>query len=206
MPIVYGTVGAPSNTSAADSSNQPVLQGKAGEFIVAELHGIWYTAGYRGRAFHGASAIAGVVLPRETTTAATFMLFNPSGSGVNLELISFDVAELTTTGVIGTVLLAAGSNPAPSSTTAITATVMPTLIGGSSTPKAALYSAATITAMTTWWPIGQITTTTTGTYQITPYVFNGRIAVAPGAGVQACSNPVQTNSWVPAFDWAEWPV
>lgn len=206
MPVMYGTVGGVTTPSATDATNQPLLQGKAGEAIVAELHGIWYTAGYRGRAFHGASAIAGVVLPRETTTAATFMLFNPSGSGVNLELISFDVAELTTTGVIGTVLLAAGSNPAPSSTTAITATVTPTLIGGGATQKASLFSAATITAMTTWWPIGQVTATTTGTYQIAPYAFNGRVLVAPGAGVQACSNPVQTNSWVPAFDWAEWPL
>jgi hypothetical protein len=206
MPYVQGVVAAPS-TSNADGANPTILQGKTGEVIVAELHGIWYTAAYRGRAFHGAAPIAGVILPRETTTAATFMLFNPAASGVNVELISFDLAALVTTAVIGSIMLAGGATPAPSSVTSITASVIPALLGGASAPKAALYSAATITAMTTWWPLFALTTTTGGTNASPlPYTFNGRIAVAPAAGIMGASNPVQTGSMVPAFDWAEWPL
>lgn len=205
MPVIFGQVGPPSNTSATDASNQPLLQGKAAEGIVAELHGFWYTAGYRGRAFHGSAAIAGVTLPRETTTTATFLLWNPPASSVNLELISFDLANIATTDVIAAILLAGGA-PNPQTVTAITATVTPTLIGGGGVAKAALYSAATITAMTLFWPLFNKTTTTAGTNQVIPYVFSGRILVAPGFGIMAASNPVQSQAQTPAFDWAEWPI
>ena len=206
MPVIYGQVSAPSNNSAADGTNQPWLQGKLSEGIVAELHGLWYTAAYRGKAFHGSSAIAGTILPRETTTTATFMLYNPVTSGVNLELISTDIGLWTTTMVIGGIMMATGT-PAPTTTTAITATVTPSLVGGGFTPKAALYSAATITAMSFFYPMFQITATTTGTDQnYGAYNWNGRICLAPGTGAMPCSNPVQTNSTINALDWAEWPI
>jgi hypothetical protein len=205
MPYVQGVVAAPT-TSNTDGANPTFLQGKTAELLVAELHGVWYTAGYRARAFHGAAAIAGVILPRETTTAATFMLFNPATSGVNVELISFDIGMIVTTAVIGTIMLAGSANPAPSSVTAITATVSGTFLGGTGVQRAALYSAATVTAATTWWPMFQLISTTGGTNVSQAYSFNGRVGLTPGSGIQACSNPVQTGSMVPAFDWAEWPL
>ena len=59
MPVMYGAVGAPSNVSNADGTNAPLLQGKAGEAVVAELHGKWYTSAYRGRVFIGQTTTAG---------------------------------------------------------------------------------------------------------------------------------------------------
>jgi hypothetical protein len=205
MAIMYLTTGAIPNTSLPDGQSNTALGGKAGELIVAELHGLWYTAGYRGRAFHGSAAIAGVTIPRETTTAATFLLFNPAASGVNLELISFDLANFATTDVVANILLA-GSVQTPTAVTAITSTVTPTLLGGGAVNKAALYSAATIVAMTLFWPLFQKTTTTAGTNQVIPYAFNGRILLSPGAAIMVASNPVQSQAQTPAFDWAEWPI
>ena len=60
MPIGYGLVGAPSNVSAADGTNAQILQGKAGEQVVTELHGKWYTSAYRGRVFQTGVLIASV--------------------------------------------------------------------------------------------------------------------------------------------------
>ena len=90
------------NTSAPDGG-PPVtaMGGKANESVVTELHGKWYTAGYRGRIFHASSPIAGQVIPVITSTTAqtALSLFNPLGSGVNLELISFRFGTSITTTV-----------------------------------------------------------------------------------------------------------
>jgi hypothetical protein len=205
MAIIYATTGAVPNTSLTDGQSNTVLGGKAGELIVAELHGFWYTAAYRGRSFHGSAAIAGVTIPRETTTAATFLLNNPSASGVNLELISFDLANFATTDVVANLLLAGGVQT-PTAVTAITATVTPTLLGGGAVNKAVLASVATVVAMSLFWPLFQKTTTTAGTNQVIPYVFSGRLLLSPGSCIQLCSNPIQAQAQTPAFDWAEWPI
>src|ERR1700693_2275876 len=105
MPVEFGLVGPPSNTSVADGLNAPILQGKAGEQLYADLHGKWYTAAYRGRVFSTGVLIAGVTIPVNTTTAPTFTLYNPLGSGVNLELITLDVGwPAAAASVVGTLL------------------------------------------------------------------------------------------------------
>src|SRR5271166_2715298 len=91
MPVSFGTVGPPSNTSIADGQTASVLMGKSAEQVFAELHGKWYTPAYRGRVFTASSLIAGITIPVNTTTSPTWTLFNPLGSGINVELITLDV-------------------------------------------------------------------------------------------------------------------
>jgi hypothetical protein len=203
MPIEYGLVAAPSNTSAPDGSNAAILQGKAGEQIAAELHGKWYTAAYRNRVFIGSSLIAGVTIPVNTTTAPTFTLFNPLGSGVNLELITFDVGwPAAATTVIGT-LLGSVSTQTP---TAVTAggTIISVPIGAGGVSQAKLYTAATIVAITTHIPLLGVTSTTDGMIA-SHYEFDGRLIIAPGGLITITSTPVQTGVAIPSFAWAEWP-
>jgi hypothetical protein len=204
MPIEYGVVAAPSNTSAPDASNQPILQGKAGEQILAELHGKWYTAAYRNRVFIGSSLIAGVTIPVNTTTAPTFTLFNPLGSGVNLEMITFDVGWPAAATTVVATLLGSVSTQTPTSTTS-GGTTISVPIGAGGVAQGKLFTAATITAITTHIPLLQITSTTDGMVA-SHYEFDGRLVIAPGGLITITSTPVQTGVAIPSFCWAEWPI
>lgn len=204
---VSGIVNAPSNTSNADGTQPIALMGKSGEMLLAELHGKWYTAAYRGRVFHGATAITGTILTIQTTTTATFLLYNPVSSGVNVEMISTDVGGLgTTSAVVGTIL-AAASVQTPTSITQITATVSGGLFSGvTSANQAKLASVATIVAQTFFWPLFNITSTTFAAVANTHYDWDGKLVLPPGAIVNLNSSPAQTVVSENSHDWAEWPI
>jgi hypothetical protein len=202
---MFGQVGAPSSTSAADSSSLPWLQGKSGEGCVAELHGNSFTSASRGRVFIGTTAAAGVILPVNTTTAATNVLYNPLGSGVNAELLCTDIGLLGSTTVIGTILMGI-STVAPTATTAI-ATVMPALVGGSAVAQLKYFSVATIVAANTSQFMAMFQITTTATISIsTHYDWNGKLILAPGSSLIGYSVPVQTAAINVSHTWAEYPV
>ncbi len=197
-------MGAPSTTSAADGSNQPILQGKLGEQIAAELHGKWFTAAYRAKAFIGSALIAGVTIPVNTTTAPTFTLFNPLGSGVVLELICLDVGWPAAATTVVATLLGSVSTQTPTAVTAGGATIaLP--IGGGSVAQGKLYTAATIVAITTHIPLLQITSTVDAMVA-SHYEFDGRVVIAPGGLITLTSTPVQTGVAIPSISWAEWPT
>lgn len=203
MPVGYGAVGAPSNTSAADGSSQANLMGKSAEQLVAELHGKWYTSAYRGRVFSTGVLIAGVTIPVNTTTAPTFTLYNPLGSGVNLELISLDVGwPAAAASVVGTLLGTTGVQ-VPSAVTA--GNIYSTLIGGGAVPAAKFYTAATIVAITQHMPLMNISTVT-DTMNPAHVDFDGAVILAPGSLFTLTSTPVQTAVAMPALRWAEFPI
>ena len=203
MPVIFGAVGAPSTTSATDGANLAVLQGKSGEVVDTNLHGKWYTAAYRNRVFIGSTLFAGVTVAAVSVgTAPTYTIFNPLGSGVNLELISFDLsAPLATTMVIGTIY-GAMSIQTPTSVTAGGSTIsIP--VGGGGTSQAKLYTAATTTAATQLMILGTITATT---YAAVHYEFDGKVVLAPGSCFSVLSSPVQTGVADISTVWAEWPI
>jgi hypothetical protein len=203
MPVSYGLVAAPSNISANDSSNLPALMGKAGEQILAELHGKWYTAAYRGRVFSTGVLIAGVTIPVNTTTAPTFTLFNPLGSGVNLELISLDVGWPAAAASVAGTLLGTTGVQTPTSVTA--GNIYSTLIGAGAVPQGKFYTAATIVAITQHMPL--ITISTTTDVMAPSHVdFDGAVILAPGSLFTLTSTPVQTAVALPAMRWCEWPI
>jgi hypothetical protein len=203
MPVLYGAVGAPSNVSIADGQNAPALQGKAGELNVSELHGKWYTSAYRGRVFSTGVLIAGVTIPVNTTTAPTFTLFNPLGSGVNLELISLDVGwPAAAASVVGTLLGTTGVQT-PTATTA--GNIYSLLIGAGAVPQGKFFTAATIVAITQHMPLMNISTVT-DTMNPAHVDFDGRVVLAPGSLFTLTSTPVQTAVALPALSWAEYPV
>lgn len=157
MPVIYGAVGAPSNTSAADSTNLPILQGKQTEMITSELHGKYYTQTYRGNTFWAATALAGLTLSIVTATTNTcFAIWNPQGSGKNLSLMSVTItpttAMTTASGYGYGFLLNAGAaigTAAPiSAITLITATRGPGLLNNSGvgTSVAIVAGAMTLTS------------------------------------------------------------
>lgn len=206
MPIMYGTVGAPSNASAADTTNLPILQGKSGEAIVGELHGKWYTSAYRNRVFVGSTLAAGTTIPISSTTAPTFTLYNPLGSGVNVELISIDIGITNATTVVSPISLSytSGLIVAPTGVTALP--VNPALIGGSGKSQVNLYSVATLAAaITTSFPLFSISATS-GAFPPLHYDFDGKLLLAPGSLVFLSGTAAQTSASMNGAFWAEYPI
>lgn len=204
MPQIQGVVAGPNASIPDGTSTNTFLQGKSGEMEVAELHGKWYTAAYRNRVFFGSSLIAGVIIPVNTTTSPTFTLFNPLGSGVNLELISFDLGFPAAAATVVGTILASVATQTPTSVTSGGVTIS-SPIGAGGVAQGKLYTAATITAITTHLPLFTLTSTADAAIA-THYEFDGKLILAPGGMMTITSTPVQTAVGLPSLHWAEFPV
>jgi hypothetical protein len=199
-------------TAYSDGSSPAQSGGRQGDAMVSETHGKWYTAGYRGVTFIASTLIAGTIIPISTATAATFGLYNPLGSGKNVELIAYDLAFTGATLVVGTlefaVLTGVGAGVAlPTSITALAPLTNP--IGGPGTnPVSTAFSAATVVASTKLINLGVNigTTTEEAGPQVIHLDFDGRIILAPGTIIHVTGNAAQTTAAVQQLIWAEWPV
>ena len=82
MPVIQGLVNAPSNTSAAAGSNNPLLQGKQNDGIVSELNGKYFTDTYNGNTYYASHTAPGVAFTIYSNTSFIgSILWNPQGSG-----------------------------------------------------------------------------------------------------------------------------
>lgn len=189
--------------------------GRQGEGLVSELHGKWYTQARDGNVFHGSSLVAGTIIPISTATAATFALYNPLGSGVNLELIAYELGMTVVTDIASPIGLGysasvGGSVVAPTTVTALTP--VNGLLGKGNAPQARLYSAATIVATTYFKTLFNFTATNaTAGNALGPasfkYDFDGSIIMPPGTLIHVCGLVAPSASPVTHdFVWAEVPV
>lgn len=217
MPLIQLNVAAPTGTQAG---NVNVLGGRSGELIDSVLHTQFYTPTINGKVFQATSLTAGVTIPVQAgNLAGVFTIFNPLGSGVNVELIRFSHAFTTATEVVGQVALwiqtsIGAANAALTSLTALS--VRPALWGGSSinpigSGQASVYSAATFTStMATNMFQGPIlfgpgaTTSTNNTAN--HYDFNGNTLLGPGAAGTVAGFAAQTQTSCMTIIWAEWPA
>jgi hypothetical protein len=224
MPIIYGAVGAPSNVSAADGANNPLLQGKQGELIASELHGKYYTQNYRNNVYYAANAAAGNTVSVFSATSFTGLgLWNLAGSGKNLVLIRATLALSTAAGTATTfgyvyqqnVGSAVGTAAPITATTPITATRGPAVLGpltaGQGNSVAIAVSAATLTtAPTLFIPTGlgsgtgAITVPST-TLGVNEY-FDGSLIIAPGTFFGFAVAVSSTNTSNASFLWEEVPL
>lgn len=202
MANLAGTVGVPSGK--AGDGLQTAMLGRQLEQFVAEIHGKWFYAAMAGKLFQGSALIAGVTIPVNTTTAPTFTLFNPSDSGVNVELVSLDIGwPAAAASVVGTILGSVGRQT-PTSTT-VGGVTIPYPIGAGGAARAQLFTAATIAAITSHIPLIGISTVV-DTMNPSHVEFDGRVTLAPGGLITLTSTPAQTAVALPSFCWAEWPV
>ena len=209
----------PQNVS--DSTTTKARGHKYGGQVVTELHGKYAEAGLRGRIFIGSTLIAGVVIPVAAATLnSKFTLWNPAGSGVNVELISFTTGLDTATQVVngmGLLIQRGLSTGAgiPTSLTAITALPLGIVNAGS---KAGVYSQATLTnvaipgvSAATAVPIAYYNcfssgaTTAAGIYDCT-HNFDGRVWLAPDDLVAACTTVAAAAQNQVGIIWAEYPI
>lgn len=66
-----------------------------GAAVVTNLHGKYYEQASRGRAFYGSSASAGIAIIVPATTGGHPTLWNPSDSGVNVNIIRVELSYVS---------------------------------------------------------------------------------------------------------------
>ncbi len=181
--------------------------GRQNDEYYSEVHGRWYTAAYRNKLFRGSSAATGLTIPVSTATAATFTLYNPIGSGVNVELVRYASSVQNATHVVSSVLLGivTGLLLAPTSVTPLT--TGPALFGGSGIPAAQLYSIATLAAQATvFYNVGAYGSTAATYMDGIDHQFDGMLLMAPGSLVHVVGTAAQSQASTQTFVWAEWPA
>lgn len=215
MSLLQVQVGPPGGSAAVGPSlgtgAQPAMLGGAtAEGIVAELHGQYYTSCRNGRVQFVTTATGGTTIPIQAASlVATFFLWNPAGSGVNVELISYSAAFETATTVVSDVSLyfqtGVGTTIAvPTGLTALT--IRNGLLGGGLASLCTAYSSGTLVGAITKGPTLFGPTAVTSTQIGIRYDFLGSIIVPPGGIVTTAGNAAQSASTSQYLVWAEYPT
>ncbi len=202
--------------SSPDSTIGNLTTGKSLEILVAQLHGKWYTHAYRGNVFHGKTAAAGVLIPATAGTAQTFGIWNPLGSGVNVELIAAFYGWISTAGAVPAnigydIVTPANTLTVTAFTAAAAAPINGMLAAGKASKVMFTASAATTVASTLFGTNGMSHLTTVGaTTTITPFTlseyFEGTIIIPPGAALFPSGTVAPVDRFDIRWVWAEVPV
>ena len=180
MTVLQGSVG-PSQAAVGTSPAGGLQQGRDSELVTADFHGKYYTAAYNGRLFMASS---GSVAPGTAfgTTAQALLLFNPAGSGVNLEVVKCSVGLISAT-AYGAGYYAYGgvASAVPTGTKLV---VSNGLVGNAATGAGQAWTGATPTAPVQLRASGLalLPTTTTSVLTVPPLVdlIDGEFVIIPG--------------------------
>ena len=207
LPFKNSTKGTPAAPVITDERAQTVQQ----------TNGQWYQAAREGRLFIGNDAAAGQVLPIYSATAAKFVLWNPAGSGVNLNLVRFAANYVDTTGAatgftIG-IMKNAGSALATGGVSVFTDAVPERAPYGGQTGgnKVRFALTATIIAPTILYQMGENQLVLTATDATTAHFvfrhdFNGEMVIAPNNLISFGGNIAQLGKWASSVMWTEEPI
>lgn len=228
MPVDFGQVGPPSTTSASDSSNLPMLQGKQGDQVISELNGKYYTDTYRGNTFFAATAVGGLAFSiYSATTFVGMVLFNPSGSGKNIvpirTIISAPLVTAATAGSQFGYAFLAGCGAAPATGAPIAALTTSTPIRGQGnnpgvggagvqgSSVALVGLGATLTSALTWggnsaltWYAGVTNANIVNVGLIE--IFDGELLIPPGSAMFLTTSVLAGSSAAAKMVWAEKPI
>jgi len=200
-------VNPPSLTSNADGQQVFQLGGKQGEGLVSELHGKYFTANYRGKVF-SASAAAVTVPVIASALVSVFTLYNPPASGVNMEMLSVDVANVLATTVVDAVGLYYSTAVLTAAGTFTTKGTVQANVAGNSPSNAGLfYSAYTHSGTPVLLDIIGAYGAATASQGVSKF-YDGRIIIPPGVAVSvAMSTGASTGSGITlAAAWQESPI
>lgn len=218
MAVQQIQVGPPGGAAAIGPSLAPLSQpamlgGATAEGIIAQLHGQHYTSARNGRVQWVTTATAGTTIPVQAASlVSTFTLWNPLGSGVNVELITYSLAFEAATTVVSEISLYFQVNvgttvAVPGTLTALT--IRNGLLGGGLASQCTAYSAATLTGAATLLLKGPTlmgATAVTSTQIGARYDFLGTILVPPGTIVTTAGNAAQASAASQTLIWSEYPV
>lgn len=209
-------VANPNLAQNADTTALILTAGRHGEQLVSEIHGKRYVKSSRGNLYWGTSGTAGASLIAPGQTTGSFILFNPVGSGVLVEVEQFRVVGASTETVVVAGLALEGSVQTPTGTlTGATVSSLPLggLIGAgnlgvvtaSAAAKARVYKAATIAAATFIGGLGMTFQATTSPVPLGLIDFDGTLVLAPGMMINVVSTITQ-GATIAVCDWiwSEW--
>lgn len=219
MPVMYDTVGlSVTANAAAVGGNAPVAAGQSGEILTSEIHGKFYSAARAGNVFHLNTAAAGTTIPVQATNlVSTFTLWNPLGSGKNVELIRYSLGLLAATTVVSDITLYV--QPGVGQTVAAPGTL--TLLSirnaagfGATAPLTSVctgYSAATlVNVMGTNMFVGpvllSVDAVTSTALAPNNYDFDGTVLLPPGTLCTIAGTAAQASATRQSLIFAEWPV
>ena len=218
MAILYGTTGLNVIVGNGAGTTIPTAQGPAGELLAAEIHGKFYHPTRAGNVFYLATAAAGTVVPVQATNlVSTFTLWNPLGSGKNIELIRYSYGVLNATTVVSDISMyvqpGVGQTVAAPGT--LTLLAIRSAAGAGATPTIASvctgYSAATLVNVVgtnlfrgpTMTSFGAVTSTADAPIN---YDFDGTFIMPPGTLITMAGTAAQTQAGSQCLTWSEWPV
>jgi hypothetical protein len=93
---IDGFVGPAALLQDGDAHNQPMRLGNGGELVITENHGKWFEGASRGNIYCATSGTP-LAIPVDTALSNFPTLWNPAGSGVNLEIIRLQLTQTITT-------------------------------------------------------------------------------------------------------------
>lgn len=218
--LVQTQVGAIPGASLPDGQQPYQLAGKAGEGVVAELHGKFYTQAYRGNVFVATTASVGVALAPISSTGAGMGLWNPLGSGKVLVPITFGLGVISVstpgagtfglgyqTGVGGQIGTAAPIVAIP----AYTPVNMNLGSGVTSVAKAWQAASCTFTAapsalMSLGMSAGTAALTVPESQPMQLYPFDGQLVLSPGSAITVAEMGATGFTVFASLVWYEAPI
>lgn len=204
---IEGYVLNPATTNVPDGQNVPPTYGKQEETLVADIHGVQYSAAMRKSLFtFNVTAVSLLVVG----SASVFSLYNPPNSNTVLELVDFDCGLLGAD-VINILGLYWQGPPTSGSSTFTTPAVFGTNVFGGAPgkgqPQGIAYTAFTHSATPVLIDILADFNTATGVVAgPIHYEFKGRRVLFPGdvVSVQASSTVFTASKTDLSLSWAEW--
>lgn len=202
---LVGNVSDATQMSQSDGAVPPFTSGRQGDQLVTEIHGKHYVANYRGKLFE--ANVSGVVLPvAAATLVLVFALYNPSNSGINMELVDVTVSNsvaLTVVQQVGWYFSTAVLSSKATFTTA--GTVNSGMVGASPPNKGQFYSALTHSGTPALIDVVGAWTAATAVAPLVKF-YDGRLILPPGVAMSiAGAGAVQTGVNCEAR-WMEYPV
>ena len=206
--------------SATDGSIITARGGKSGEQIVQTLRGKYAELAFRGQVFTASTVIAGVVVPVAAATLnSKFTLWNPAGSGKNIELISCYIASNSATTVVGThglmiqrSLASSGGIP-----TTVGTPCIPVPCGiGSQLSVVTVAAQATLTNAAIpgvaaaisipFYALGNYGAVTSASAYDLTHNFDGKLMLGPDSLVAACTTVAPSTAAFIQIVWAEFAI
>ena len=210
MPYATGDVLVPTGGAPPAVPNLPVALGRSRETLVTELHGKFYAAVKSGRCFIAAQT--GITIPLNAAAlVSVFSLWNPMGSGVDMELIDADVWTVSATEVVNDVALyyqaAVGSAIAVPGTLTKANPVNLYPVAAPGTNQVQYYTALThVGTPSLLHPLVDIQATASGIAGSGHYEFDGKLLIPPGTVISLATTTGAEASAGASIKWAEWPV
>ena len=208
MPIIYGSTVAPSNTSLGDNTNNAILAGKAGEAIVNELRGKYFISAYRNRLF--SATAAGVTIPLITSAVVSvFTLYNPPGSGVNMEMVETTIGSTSATTVVNVVGWYFSTATATAAGTFTTKGTVQNMLVGGAAGQGQFFSSYTHSGTPTLIDIISAYGATTNANSSPPQkLHDGKLVLPPGIAMSIAMGTAAGTTTANTIEavWAEWPV